>query len=287
MNVDPIKRSLMTLFIMLPFWVQAQTVCTPESRDRLDTMLVRLSNMNVTDKSMNELAVEIGRWFLQTPYVEKTLELPSEEQLVINLMGLDCTTFLETVVALTRLAKQGTFTFAAYGKELEGIRYQQGIRREYPSRLHYFSDWIYHNQEKGILADITEEIGGISYPNAPSFMSSNPRFYAQLNNPDYVSQIKKAESAISARSYHYIPKEEINNYEGKIQSGDLIAITTSIPKLDVVHVGIAIVNEGRIHLLHASTGSMEVEITQKPLHDYLKGNKSQSGIMVARLRNLD
>ncbi|WP_373397222.1 N-acetylmuramoyl-L-alanine amidase-like domain-containing protein [Algoriphagus halophilus] len=71
--------------------------------------------------------------------------------------------------------------------------------------------------------------------------------------------------------------------EKEIQSGDLIAITTSMSNLDVVHTGFAIEKNGRIHLLHASSKNQEVEISEKPLSDYLAGNKSQSGIMVARL----
>lgn len=65
--------------------------------------------------------------------------------------------------------------------------------------------------------------------------------------------------------------------------GDLIAITTTMRNLDIVHVGFAIEQDGLIHLLHAGTRSMQVEISEKPLSDYLKGNKSQSGIMVSRL----
>ncbi len=239
--------------------------------------------MDVSNHPISELTVEIGSWFLQTPYVEKTLELPGKEKLVVNLMGLDCTTFVETVVALTRIATRGDFTVESYERELELIRYKKGKLGEYPSRLHYFSDWIFINQEKGILLDVTKEIGGKRYENSPSFMSSNPKFYAQLSNPDYVAELREAEAVIGSRAYYYIPKADISKYEHEIQSGDLIAITTSIPNLDIVHVGIAIEKDGRIHLLHASTGSMEVEVSQKPLHDYLSGNKSQSGIMVARL----
>jgi len=282
-NLKPARRRFLLMFLLLPYWVDGQTVCTPESRDRLETTLLRLSNMDVSDRSLNDLTVEIGSWFLQTPYVEKTLELPGEEQLVINFLGLDCTTFLETVVALARIAEQGDCTFSAYELELQLIRYQAGIRKEYPSRLHYFSDWMYQNQEKGMLTDITRSIGGIPYENAPAFMSSNPGFYAQLSNPDYVDRLRAVESAIRVRNYHYIPKEAVSRYEENIQPGDLIAITTTIPNLDIVHVGLAIAREGRIHLLHASTNSKEVEVSSKPLHDYLSGNKSQSGIMVGRL----
>lgn len=270
-------------FFLIPFIANSQTVCTAESKERLDAFLLKLSEMDLSEKSPNDLTIEIGTWFLNSPYVEKTLELPGEEKLVINLTGLDCTTYLETVITLTRLAKLGKFTFEDYEQELEFLRYQDGIRKDYPSRLHYFSDWIYQNEQKGIIKDVTKEMGGKVYVNNPSFMSSNPQYYAQLGNPDFVRQLKVAEAEISKRTYHYIPKEDIYNYEKNIKSGDLIAITTSMENLDIVHVGFAIEKEGRIHLLHAGTKNMKVEISEIPLHDYLKGNKSQSGIMVARL----
>jgi hypothetical protein len=276
-------RLITIILLIIPFLSFSQTVCTSESKERLDAYLLKLSEMDLSEKSPNERIIEIGQWFLNTPYVEKTLELPGEEKLVINLIGLDCTTYLETVVTLARLAQMREFSFEDYESELEFLRYQDGVRKGYPSRLHYFSDWIYQNEQKGIIKDITKEIGGKLYVNNPSFMSSNPQFYSQLGNPDFVKQLKVTEAEISKRIYHYIPKDEIANLEKKIKSGDLIAITTSMQNLDIVHVGFAIEKEGRIHLLHAGTKNMKVEISEMPLHDYLKGNKSQSGIMVARL----
>lgn len=276
-------RHLALFLFMFPVFVQAQTVCSLESRQRLDEALTRLSQTDLTGKSPNDLTAEIGQWFLQTPYVEKTLELPGEEKLVINLTGVDCTTYLETVVTLARLALKNEFSFAAFEAELERIRYRDGVNAGYPSRLHYFSDWMFQNQEKGILHDMTQEIGGIDYPNQPSFMSENPKFYPQLSDPDNLTQIKLAESEIKTRSYFFIPKEEISSLEKNIQSGDLIAITTSMTNLDMVHVGFALEKNGRIHLLHASSKNMKVEISELPLSDYLKANKSQSGIMVGRL----
>lgn len=275
---------LFTLFLFfLPISLSAQTVCTLESRARLDGILTELSQKELSGKSIDQLTLEIGQSFLGTPYVEKTLELPGEEKLVINLTGLDCTTYLETVVTMARIAKSGNLTFEGFEQELERLRYQDGVRKDYSSRLHYFSDWIYQNQQKGIIRDITQEIGGTLYPNQPTFMSENPRFYAQLSNPEFLKAIKADEAEIAKRTYHFIPKAEIQSLEKNIQPGDLIAITTSMKNLDIVHVGFAIEKEGRIHLMHAGTGNMQVEISAKPLSEYLAANKSQSGIMVCRL----
>ncbi|WP_192350972.1 N-acetylmuramoyl-L-alanine amidase-like domain-containing protein [Algoriphagus sp. Y33] len=277
------KIIALSLFLLLPFLSKGQTVCTLESRQKLEEMLTQLSRRDFSGKSTNGLVTEIGQWFLETPYVEKTLELPGTEKLVINLQGVDCTTFVETVITLTRLSSLSDFTFNSFGKELEHLRYRGGKNEGYPSRLHYFSDWLYENQEKGIIKDMTQEIGGTSYPNTPTFMSQNPKFYPQLSESENLEAIQITENQIQKRNYFYIPKAEISRLEENIKSGDIIAITTSMPNLDIVHTGFALKQNGRIHLLHASSKNMKVEISEKPLSEYLAGNKSQSGIIVSRL----
>ena len=117
-------------------------------------------------------------------------------------------------------------------------------------------------------------------------MTSKQKFYPQLFNPDYINQLKETESEIKSRKYYYLPKAEIKAQENKIKTGDLIAITPLMTNLDIVHLGFAVEKEGRIHLRHAGSGSKKVEISEKPLIEYLMTNKSQSGIMVSRLVEL-
>lgn len=279
-------RSLMFLLIMMvagQTFLQAQLYCTKENQELCESHLKALAEEELDDHSMGELAINVGHRFLGTPYVAKTLEIEGDEQLVVELGGLDCTTFLENVVVFSRLAKSGNLDFESFRKELEFVRYRNGEMGEYPSRLHYFSDWIYHNASRGIICDITGEIGGKAYDKDINFMSTHTSSYRQLASDAYVKAIQQAEYEISKRDYHFIPKGELASLEDKIQSGDLIAITTSLKGLDIVHVGFAIRKNGRIHLFHASTGSNKVEISEKPLADYLAGNKIQSGVMVCRL----
>jgi hypothetical protein len=273
----------MLFFPLASLLAQESTVCTLESRERLEVLLQEFSKTDLSAKTSQELILEIGKSFLGTAYVEKTLELPGEEKLVINLLGLDCTTYLESVVALAQTIREKEFSFEGFEEKLEHLRYLNGQNTGYPSRLHYFSDWIYENQQKGLLKDITQEIGGESYPNQPSFMSENPRFYPQLVDLALVERLKEREVIIKTRPYFFIPKEKIQQLESKLETGDLIAITTPLKNLDIVHVGFAVRQNGRIHLMHASSVSKKVEISTLPLSDYLLGNKSQSGIMVSRL----
>ncbi|MEP0711807.1 MAG: N-acetylmuramoyl-L-alanine amidase-like domain-containing protein, partial [Algoriphagus sp.] len=251
-------KLILLSFLLLSFSTQAQTVCTPENQLKLAQNLSKVAELEADGKSSGELVAAIGQWFIGTPYVAKTLELPGEEQLVIDLIGVDCTTYLESVIALVQLAEKCESTPEAFERELELIRYRNGQNTGYPSRLHYFSDWMYANGEKGLFKDITEEIGGIPYPNAPTFMSENPKFYPQLADPTNVAAIKETEAVIATRKYFLIPKDNISKLEKSIQTGDIIAITTSLPNLDMVHVGFAFEKNGRIHLMHASSKNMVV-----------------------------
>src|SRR5512142_59189 len=53
-------------------------------------------------KPIGSVMTAIGTSFIGTPYVAHTLEVPGPEHLVVNLQGLDCTTFVENVLALSR-----------------------------------------------------------------------------------------------------------------------------------------------------------------------------------------
>ena len=240
---------------------------------------------SLSEKPINEVIIEIGKSFLKTEYVAHTLEKDGDEQLVINLTGLDCTTFLETSLTFARCIKKGKTSFEDYQNELTFIRYRDGKLDKYPSRLHYFSDWIYNNQQKGIVKDITEEIGGKKIKFELNFMSENPKYYKQLqDNPEFIPVISKKEKEINSRQYYYIPEDDIEKLESKIQTGDLIALTTSDKGLDIGHVGLAIKMEnGRIHFLHAPLTGSKVQITETPMSDYAKKIKKHTGIIVLRV----
>jgi len=241
-------------------------------------------NKNLAEKPMGDIIVEVGKSFIGTDYLSHGLEKDGDEQLVINLTGLDCTTFLENSLVLARCIKNSKTSFEDYMNELQLIRYRDGVIDQYPSRLHYFADWIYDNAKKGIVDNVTEEIGGKKIKFKLDFMSTHPESYKHLrDNPDFIPIIKKQEKEISCREYYFIPKEELKSKEQLINNGDLIAITTTVEGLDIGHIGIAVnMDDGKIHLLHAPTENTKVQITEQPLSDYLMKYKRHSGVIVLR-----
>lgn len=262
----------------------AQTIYTQKDVDLCNSKFKLAVDKNLSSFPINQIIVEIGKSFIGTDYSASSLEKGDEERLVVHLTGLDCYTFLESSLVFARCIKEGKTSFDDYKNELTNIRYRSGKLEEYPSRLHYFSDWIYDMNKRGIGKEITKEIGGKPYDKKINFMSTHVDAYHQLkNNSKYVDEIAKIEKEISSRKYFYIPQEEILKVEDKIQSGDIIGITTNVEGLDIAHTGIAIrMEDGRIHLMHAPNVGYKVQITEKPLADYIKGNKKQTGIMVLR-----
>ena len=238
----------------------------------------------LSEKPVSEIISEIGRSFLGVNYEAFSLEKEGEEQLVIHLSGLDCTTFLENTLTLSRCIKANKTSFDDYKKELTFLRYRDGKLDGYPSRLHYFSDWIFNNTQKGIVKDVTKDIGGEPIKFDVFYMSKNPDKYKKLSEtPSFIPTIAKQEKEINKRQYYYIPKEKVEKHESKIQNGDLIAITTNLKGLDIGHVGIAVKeSDGRIHFLHAPLVGAKVEISEKPLPEYLAAIKKHTGIILLR-----
>lgn len=225
---------------------------------------------------------------LGVPYVANTLDETDEETLVVHLDKVDCTTLVETVLALSLADKEGKRDFGSYKQALCCIRYRDGKPEGYTSRLHYFSDWIKDNEQKGIVRERTGELG-LAAPQVLNldFMSAHPDSYRQLkDNPSLLSRMVEVEREWKNIPVSYIPKTclDASPCELGIKNGDIIAITTNIKGLDVVHTGFACWVDGKLHLLHASSVRKEVVLDPEPLYDYSKHKKTHTGVRVISLQ---
>ncbi len=254
---------------------------TPRDREIAEELFAQFSNEKKT--GTGELMVKIGTFFLETPYVAHTLETGEEEKMVVNLREMDCTTFAEYCLALSRTVRSGKCDFDHFIRELEYLRYRGGIRNGYASRLHYFSDWITDNEEKKIVQNISRDLAHTIKPNRVNYMSSHPDNYAVLTgNPDILQEIADIENRISERMAWFVPKDRVAEQEDLLNDGDIIAFTTFIAGLDISHVAIAVRVDGRIRFLHASSKLHKVVLSDEKLDEYLNSGKMVSGIMVAR-----
>ena len=181
------------------------------------------------------------------------------------------------------MLKKGKTDIEDFEKELEFIRYRDGNNTGYTSRLHYFTDWIYDNEGKGVVKDITYDIGGIPYNKNINFMTTHTKSYKQLyGNSKNISKMKDVESDMNEREMFYIPKSKVDNYYDLLKTGDIIATTTDISGLDVTHTGFIYKENGNTYFLHAYSTENEVVISSEQVKQYLQNNKKQTGVIVAR-----
>ncbi len=264
-------------------YTKAETAYTKQ-----DSLLYEKYAMRFASKAglpLHELVIQTALYFKESPYVASTLENNKEEQLTINLRQFDCTTFVETCIALSRTLKSDTPSFSEFCHQLQLIRYRDGKISGYSSRLHYVTDWIYDNERKNLLSDKSIVLGGITDSKTINFMSTHSESYKQLRNDARLqSEIKDIEDRINEQKrYRYIKKADINKNTDRIKNGDIIVFATSINGLDYSHIGIAYRNKNRLTFIHASTKYMKVVVEPLSLSDYCMKSSKCTGISVLRL----
>lgn len=239
-----------------------------------------------------ELVIKIARKFIGVPYVAHTLDKNEDEKLVINLHGLDCTTYVEAVTALTLCAKRGETGFANYVHQLEQVRYRGG-KMSYVNRLHYFHWWLEDNEHMGFVKEIDSPVPPFTAVQTLkiNYMSQNARLYDMLrNSPERVAELKKLEDATNGTSVRYIPKSLLNNSKllrEVVRDGDILAIVTSKRELDTTHLGFAIWHKDGLHLMNASNlkknGNRVVDPLET-LYNYMMARPANLGIRVVRIQ---
>ena len=232
----------------------------------------------------------IGETFVGTPYVPGTLDPPGPERLIINLRQLDCVTFVENMVTLAHFVRETPKeildrpeqAMQLYQDMITRIRYRDGRLTGYPSRLHYFTDWLRDNERRGSVDLITEDLGGVVDPDPIAFMTSHRVSYKQLVDDAYFAEIGEVEKRLNATPRYFIPEGQVAAVAARIQDGDILAMASTVKGLDVAHTGIAVWKDGGLHLLNAPLVGKDVEISEKVLADRLAGIGSQDGVMVGR-----
>ena len=230
--------------------------------------------------------LHFAKKMLGVPYVAGTLDGNEEEQLVVLVDSLDCTTFVETVLAFCIADKRGERDFEGFKKALTDIRYRDGILDGYTSRLHYFSDWIRNNEKMGFVKECTSETA-CAQPKELwlDFMTTHVDSYLPMKkNPELVKVMATHEKNWQGTIVSYIPKEKLHlsPEELKIKDGDVLALVTNIKGLDIVHVGFAFWKEGKLHLLHASSSAKKVIEDPKTQYESSKNTKAHIGLRAIR-----
>jgi hypothetical protein len=231
----------------------------------------------------------VGKFLTGTPYkgftleIDDTIEAPS-----VNLTGLDCWTFFESSLAFARMLEEPReqWTPRTMLKYIEIDRYRGGECTGYLSRLHYLEDWLYDNDRRGLVKDMTRELGGVRVGHAAHEMTTGWRGYRYMRNSATIrAGIAAMEARVARMPFYYIPKDKVPAIESRLRNGDIIGICDyDSGQIGTAHVGLAYrTGDGVLHFLHASSPRNygQVVLDQR-LSGYLEKFRSHAGIIVAR-----
>jgi len=205
----------------------------------------------------------ISEQFLGTAYLESTLrgDEHTAEDLVINLCGVDCFTFLEYIEAMRR-----SCSFAEFAAALKQVRYKSG-KVSFMTRNHFFTDWAYHNA--AFVEEVTVQIGA----------GRVKRVRKTLNLRDDGSFFIDGIEPIT-RTITYIPSSALDeSVILSLKTGDYAGIYSDMEGLDVSHVGIIIKGDDGISLRHASSVSDVGKIVDQDFRSYMA---SKTGLVLLR-----
>lgn len=242
----------------------------------------------IRGSDMGTVMVETARLFLGVPYVPNTLEA-EEERLTIRLDALDCSTFVDTVLALSRsllLSGEKSRVPGLFLDEIRAIRYRNGRVDGYTDRLHYTTAWLAENERTGRIRDITAELGGVRrtmrLTQMSDFMTRDARF---IHRPDLVGEMRRQEAVLSGTEQRFIPTKDIPSILKRLRPGDIICLAAARPDWDMVHVAIfagTTAECGEPTIIHASSKAGRVLVEPEGLAAYMRKRKNSSGIIVAR-----
>ncbi|PYK75263.1 MAG: DUF1460 domain-containing protein [Verrucomicrobia bacterium] len=241
-----------------------------KGQDQFNRLVAKAKAENWKALPIGERTAAVGQALVGTRYKHFTLEIDNRiESPSVNFNGMDCWTFFEIALGFARMLNEPESNWTPermlYYVELD--RYRGGqCTGEYLSRLHYLEDWLYDNDRRGLVEDLTRDLGGRSVPHSAREMS--------------------VEANVSSRPLHEIPKSKVAGIESKLRSGDIIGIISHdrTGLYSTAHVGLALrTGNGVLHFLHASSPiNYGRVIVDEELSKYLYRSRSDCGILVAR-----
>ena len=222
-----------------------------------------------------------GRKQLGIEYVGGLLDAEPVETLVVTLQGSDCVLYVENSFALALTTLQGSRSWDRFTENLKLMRYREGEIEGYNSRLHYFSDWMKTNEDKGLFKVLHQE-PDLPAVNQVQFMSANREAYPKLAESDSLFYlITTREAQLRSHTLYYVPTEKIPDYEKHWKTGDLLGFVSTIDGLDIAHTALIHRDGNRLGFYHASTVG-EVMNDPKTIYEYTRDRRNVKGVVVAR-----
>jgi hypothetical protein len=258
----PVKLLLLVFLAAPP---QSFSAMSPEEIDAFLAAAAKTDGL--------ERLLKISKMFLQVPYADSPLgegegNAPDEDPL-IRFDAADCTTFLETSMAMARSS-----SLKETREVLRKIRYTDG-QVDYRRRKHFMmAQWIPQNQKAGFIKDITEIVGGDSVSIASKRLNAEVWRWRRKKNswPD----LDPADVPEGVFKLPIIPINRARELVAKIPAGTIVNVVRvdyrSMP-VRITHQGLVVVRRGKRYLRHAARAGYK-RVVDELLDTFLRRNSA-------------
>jgi hypothetical protein len=235
---------------------------------------------------MNQALVQLARRFLDYPFKGFSLDGGPKEQLQLDLTNFDCFLFVEQLLALSNSRKVDTLDegMERFTQHVRRLRYVNG-EVDYCRRQHYFSRWAEAAERNGYVVNLTPFLPGASTRTvALNFMSNNTNSYKPMQlarNKQCITELEKD----LVLQQPYIPLAALPGVLPSLRNGDIFALVTKVPGLDVTHVGFLEKRDGAVNAIHAAEGAGVIR--SENFETYAARVKDVIGVAIYRPRPND
>lgn len=210
--------------------------------------LAQQAMTTMAEQPVGQAMVEQARRWIGRPYDAGSLDRQPRESLRIDLTAFDCLLLVEQLLALVHSRSPDSLI-----QQVRLLRYEDG-EVSFCRRHHYFSRWAAAAAARGLLRDVTPELPGAVMRVQPlRFMGRHGHLYRPMARAENRSCILRNEQQLVVRQA-YVPLRRLQAAVPHLQNGDIFALVTSVPDLDVSHTGLLERRRGRVDALHAAPG---------------------------------
>ena len=257
------EKFLLLIFLAAP--PQGFTAMSPEE---IDAFLAEAAETDGLARLM-----KISRMFLQVPYADSPLGEgegnPPDEDPLIRFDAADCTTFLETSMAMARSSSMKEAL-----EVLARIRYTGG-QVDFRRRKHFMmAQWIPQNQKAGFIRDITGQVGGDSVSIAKKRL--NAEVWKRRRKKNTWPELDPADVPDGVFKLPIIPINRARELIDKIPAGTIVNVVRvdyrSMP-VRVTHQGLVVVRRGKRYLRHAGRAGYQ-RVVDELLDTFLRRNSA-------------
>ena len=231
-----------------------------------------LSSLQKNEPDRLRRLLQVSKMFLEVPYASSPLGegagTPPDEDPQIRFDGVDCTTLLETSMAMSRSSSlQETL------EVMRKIRYVDG-EVDYRHRKHFMmAQWIPMNQKAGFISDITERVGG----DAVFWVSKHldAEVWKRRRKKDDWPTLALEDIPAGTFRLPVIPIDRARELADRIPGGTILNIVRinyrSMP-VRLTHQGL-VVRKGRRYLRHAARAGYK-RVVDELLDTFLRRNQA-------------